>query len=287
MVPKVAGSSPVDRPSFFTKELLMTTLEAVILGFIQGLTEFFPVSSSAHLELGQLFLGLTNLHHYVLFNLICHLGTVLAILVVFRAQILALFYTERTRLYQIALGTLPLFPLILILKPIKAMFDQPQYLGFFFLITASLLYAGIRFGTQKIPELRVQHRWRDALIIGVFQAVAILPGVSRSGSTISGGRMLGWSQQEAIIFSFLLAIPAIFGGITLEIIQLVIGSKVTPATSEMGWIQYGAGFLTAFGIGYLTLLYLMKLAAKDRFIYFVWYCLFLGMATIFYFNVVI
>lgn len=265
----------------------MSTFEAVILGIIQGLTEFFPVSSSAHLELGQIFLGLKDLHHYVLFNLICHLGTVLAIFVVFFEQICNLFKTDRTRIYQIILGTLPLFPLVLVLKPIKTMFDQPQYLGFFFLVTASLLYAGIRFGSQATPEVRDRNRWRDALIIGMFQAAAILPGVSRSGSTISGGRLLGWNQLEAITFSFLLAIPAIFGGITLEIIQLMIGSKTTPpGMPSMSWIQYGAGFITAFGVGYLTLLYLMKLAAKGKFIYFVWYCLLLGIATILYFNAV-
>lgn len=262
----------------------MTTLEAIILGIIQGLTEFFPVSSSAHLELGQLFLGLKDLHNYVLFNLICHLGTVMAIIAVFHQQIWELLSKDRTRLYQIFLGTLPLFPLAFLTKPLKSMFDQPQYLGFFFLLTALLLYSGIRFSREILPEVRIKNRWRDAFLIGLFQAVAILPGISRSGSTISGGRLLGWSQQEAIQFSFLLAIPAVFGGITLELLQLFFKTTQDAQVTGLSWIQYGAGFLTAFGVGYLTLLSLLKLAAKEKFRYFVWYCLFLGIATILYFH---
>jgi undecaprenyl-diphosphatase len=264
----------------------MSTLEAVILGIIQGLTEFLPISSSGHLELGQLLLGLKNLDHYVLFNLVCHLGTLLAIFLVFADQIRAVFKTDRTRLYQILLGTLPLFPLVLLIKPLKALFNQPQYLGFCFLFTALLLYAGIRFGSV-VPDFskRERHRWRDALFIGLFQAVAILPGVSRSGSTISGGLLLGWKQQEAITFSFLLAIPAILGATVIELWQVLKSSQTNLEIPLIGWVEYAAGFLTAFGVGYLALQFLIKLAAKNKFIYFVWYCLIIGIGTILYFNI--
>lgn len=262
----------------------MSTLEAVILGIIQGLTEFLPISSSGHLELGQLFLGLKNLDHYILFNLVCHLGTLLAIFFVFADQIRTTF-TNRTRMYQIVLGTIPLVPLVLLIKPLKTLFNQPQYLGFCFLFTAFLLYAGIRFGSV-VPDncQRQRHRWRDALLIGLFQAVAILPGVSRSGSTISGGMLLGWKQQDAIAFSFLLAIPAILGATVIELWQLLKDSQVNSLDPPLiGWMEYVAGFLTAFGVGYLALRFLIKLATKNKFIYFVWYCLLIGSATILYF----
>lgn len=259
----------------------MSTIEAIILGILQGLTEFLPVSSSGHLELGQHLLGLTNLDQFVIFNLVCHLGTLLALIIVFREQIQSALFSDRTRLLQIIIGILPLFPLLLILKPIKAMFNQPQYLGWCFLVTALLLYLGMRLGSVVPQEVRVQRRWRDPLIIGLFQAVAILPGVSRSGSTLSAGRLLGWPKQEAITFAFLLAIPTILGGITLELLQLYKGETTLPT---VGWEPYFAGFLTSFIVGYFALRLLIRLAAKDKFIYFVWYCAALGVASLLYFR---
>ncbi len=259
----------------------MSTLEAILLGIIQGLTEFFPISSSGHLELGQIFLGLTNLDHYVLFNLVCHLGTLLAVFFVFFEQIKQTFLSDRVRFAQVVLGTLPLFPLVLVIAPIKALFDQPQYLGYCFFFTAFLLYMGIRMGECTPSAILKKRRWRDALIIGTFQAVAILPGVSRSGATISAGRLLGWKQEEAVTFSFLLAIPAILGGVTLELLQLLKSGASLPPIAGM---QYAAGFFTSLGVGYLALQWLIQLAAKGRLIYFVWYCLFIGTATALYFN---
>lgn len=282
MDPNVAGSSPVDRPSLSSGT--MSTLEALILGIIQGLTEFLPVSSSGHLELGQFFLGLTDLHHYILFDLVCHLGTLLAVIIVFFQQIKQVLVEDRTRLFQIVLGTLPLFPLVLLIKPIKALFDQPEYLGYCFLLTALLLYLGIRLG-PLIEARRKPSRWNDALVIGIFQAVAILPGVSRSGATISAGRLLGWSSQDAIQFSFLLAIPAILGGVTLELLQLATSSQSPSSSSNIvGLPQYLLGFISSLVVGYIALCWMMKLAAKNKFQYFVWYCIFIGITTLVYFN---
>jgi undecaprenyl-diphosphatase len=256
----------------------MSIFEAIILGIIQGLTEFLPVSSSGHLELFQTLLGLTDLNNYILFNLICHLGTLLALVIIFFESIKRAF--QSSQFFQVVLGTLPLFPLVLILKPIKSLFDQPEYLGFFFLLTALLLYLGIRLGSIASQQTLDKRRWSDPLIIGVFQAIAILPGVSRSGATISAGRLMGWNQQDAITFSFLLAIPAILGGITLESVQIYRD----PISVDIHWMTYLAGFMTSFVIGYFALKLLMRLAAKDKFIYFVWYCLFIGIVTILYFN---
>src|ERR1700722_19484541 len=137
--------SRVRAPSIAHLDRAMTLLQAIILGIVQGLTEFLPVSSSGHLALAQRLLGLENLHQYIIFDLVCHLGTLLAVLFVFRKTLQQLFVTQRALLFKVGFGTLPLFPLLFLIKPIKTLFDQPQFLGLFFFITALLLWCGIRF----------------------------------------------------------------------------------------------------------------------------------------------
>jgi undecaprenyl-diphosphatase len=259
----------------------MTTWEAIFLGFVQGLTEFLPISSSGHLELSQYFLGFRDLDKYVLFNLVCHLGTLGSIFYVFYPQIKESLTTDKKRFLQVVCGTLPLFPLIFILKPIKSVFDQPQYLGICFLITAALLFASVLIHF-KLSASTEKRRWTDPLAIGLFQAVAILPGISRSGATISAARLLGWTKAEAIQFSFLLAIPAILGGVVLEVAQLI---KNPSTATSISFFPYLAATLTSFGVGCVALKGLIKMVANDKWIYFAWYCLFLGTATFLYFNV--
>lgn len=261
----------------------MSTIEAIILGIVQGITEFFPVSSSGHLKLGQYFLGLNDLDKYIIFDLVCHLGTLLAIVCLFFKDIKESFTSNKALLLKIVIATLPLFPLLLILKPIKSLFNAPQYLGFFFMATALLLYIGIRLGSSAKPETLQKYRWRDPLFIGIFQAAAILPGVSRSGSTISGARLLGWDPEAAVRFSFLLAIPAILGGICIEILQITLKPE-SHAIPSLSWIEYTAGFVTSFIVGTFALILLQKLAVKQKFMYFVGYCAILGVFTTVYFN---
>lgn len=257
----------------------MTNIEAILLGIIQGLTEFLPVSSSGHLTLAQSLFGFKDLENYIIFDVVCHLGTLLAIFCIFRKQIIELC-SNKTLILQIALATALLFPLVLILKPIKSLFDNTQLLGFFFLLTAGILYAGIRFGYEATPERLKKNKWRDAIYIGLFQALAIIPGVSRSGSTISAARMRGWSPIDAINFSFLLAIPAILGATAVESLGLLNGQ----ALPDIGLSQYVLGFLTSFIFGLFALILLKSLAVKHKFMYFVWYCLILGIATVVYYN---
>lgn len=258
-------------------------IQAIILGIIQGITEFLPVSSSGHLALGQLMLGFEHLDQYIIFDLVCHLGTLFAIFLVFSDQIVCAFKTNRIRLIQLFLAMLPLFPLAFLIKPIKAMFNQPEYLGYFFLFTAFVLYMGIRFGSQATEETLHRRRWRDALTIGFFQAVAIFPGISRSGSTISAARVLGWSSQDALVFSFLLAIPTILGAIAFELLELIRHPQAA-SVANINFVAYFFGFITSFVVGYLSLLLLMRLAIKNKFMYFVWYCLIIGIITTYYFS---
>jgi len=258
----------------------MTTWQAFFLGLIQGITEFLPISSSGHLALGQYFLGFENMQDYILFDLVCHLGTLTAIFYVFFPLIKESLNPYHSRFWKIVIGTLPLFPLLLILKPIKSLFDQPQFLGPCFIVSAALIFGSLycRFPSRS----QKQSRWQDPLTIGVFQSVAILPGISRSGATISAAQLLGWSKEKAIQFSFLLAIPAIFGGAVLEGWQAWQSPTVTLSTLDL-W-SFFVGFSTSCIVGSISLWALIRLVAQDKWGYFGWYCLALGIATTLYFN---
>lgn len=259
----------------------MNTWEAVILGVIQGITEFFPISSSGHLELAQYFLGFQHLDRLILFNLICHLGTLIAILWVFFPQIKSSFTNDRATFWAVVIGTLPLFPLVLIMKPIKALFDQPQYLGYFFLLTSALLFISLA-NPPKLSLKPKTRRWSDPLTIGIFQAVAILPGVSRSGATITAGRLLGWEMSQAIPFSFMLAIPAILGGTVLETYQWWKTPSAMQSIDNV--FPYLIAFAASLFAGIIALRTLVRMIQQDRWIYFAWYCLLLGVTLTLYFT---
>ncbi|MBS4167550.1 undecaprenyl-diphosphate phosphatase [Parachlamydia sp. AcF125] len=255
----------------------MSILEAIFLGIIQGLTEFLPVSSSGHLKLMQSLIGFQNLDQYILFDLICHLGTLGAIFIFFAKEIKETLTSNRLRLLQIALATLPLFPLAIFLKPIESIYQKPHLLGFFFLITSFLLFLGV-YCQKEGPS---PPRWRTPFLIGCFQALAIFPGISRSGATISGAKLLGWRMHEALTFSFLIAIPAIVGGIVLETLKFITTNSVAPPVPIPA---YCAGLLASLCVGYASLFFLQKMALPHRFLWFAWYCLALGVFAIIYYN---
>jgi undecaprenyl-diphosphatase len=260
----------------------MTTWEAFLLGVVQGFTEFLPVSSSGHLALGQYFLGMGNLKDFVFFNLICHLGTLTAIFFVFFQPIKEALTTNTKIFFRVCLATLPLFPLVIFLKPIKALFEQPELLGPCFICTATLIFLSsfCRFPIKSSPSNRV---WSDSITIGCFQAGAILPGISRSGATISAARLLGWGREEAIHFSFLLAIPAILGGVVLESYQVW---KSPEQTADISLLAFVVSFIASFVFGCLSLHFLMRCFNSDKWKYFAWYCLALGIGTTLYFQLI-
>ena len=254
----------------------MSLLEALFLGIIQGITEFFPISSSGHLILFQKLLGLDHLEKYVFFDLVCHLGTLFAVLWIFAGEIKKAF-SEKSYFFQVVIGTLPLFPMVFLLHPLKSLFNKIEYLGYFFLLTSVLLYFGERFRMRLSSDKR---SFRDAIGIGCFQALAILPGVSRSGSTISGAKLLGWKTEDAIAFSFLLSVPAILGGIVLEAKEAFFGDS--PVYFEAN--AYLAGFAAAFFTGFIALKCLIRIAARDKFKIFSWYCAGIGFLTLYLFH---
>lgn len=258
----------------------MSLLQAFILGVLQGITEFLPISSSGHLKLGQMVLGFSHLEQFVTFDLICHLGTLFAILAVFNKEIFTLFTNNKKQFALIFIATLPLLPLYFILSKIKAIYGEPQYLGYFFLLSALLLFSGEYFAKPSTSLSSFKKRSLEALFIGLFQAIAILPAVSRSGATIAAARYLGWQREEAAKFSFFLAIPTILGGFVIEGKQILHSSSslLSPAT-------YLIGFLTSFIVGYFALKGVLHLFKSISLKPFALYCFIIGILATLYTHI--
>lgn len=254
----------------------MSNLYALLLGIVQGITEFLPVSSSGHLILLQHFLGFQSLSQFVFFDLICHLGTLGAIFIVLRKEIWEVMRSKQKCL-QVAIALLPLFALLPFMKAIKGIFDQPELLGYCFLATSLILFLGIRLGRTDGKEDSLL----GGFIIGVSQAFAIIPGISRSGTTISTARILGWSPVHSVVFSFILSIPTILGGMTLESYKLL---KEQAALPPLHLSHYLIGFLASLIVGYFSLRLLIKIIDTAKFQVFVWYTAALGIFTLSYFS---
>lgn len=250
----------------------MNQWEAILLGIVQGLTEFLPISSSGHLILFEHFLGFQQLSQYILFDLVCHMGTLGAIFIVFTKEIKEL-YSDSSQLKSLGIALLPLVPLLPLIKPIKGLFDQMEWLGFGFLISASILLLGYYCGG------RIEKAPKGPIYIGIAQSLAILPGISRSGTTISAARLMNWSGKSAVTFSFLLSIPTILGGMVLELVKLN-PSSLPPIPAYV----YFCGFLSALSVGCFSLRLLIRIVETAKFQYFGWYCAGLGFLLIYYFH---
>lgn len=251
----------------------MTWIDAFILGIVQGATEFFPISSSAHLKLVKLIFGINESSQ--IFNLFCHLGTLLALFFVFKTDIVSLFLTERKKLLYFFLALVPLIPGYLILHPFLGAVSTTAFLGVFLIVTSLILFLGNRYQfsvNEKKPL-------RDVLYIGSAQVLALIPGISRSASTICCARVLGWSPKEAVRFSFLLSIPTILGGNCLELFRVVyfkLPLDVSPLTCCVG-------FLSSFIVGMALIRFSLNWLEKGVLKPFAWYCLVIGTLTLLYF----
>lgn len=266
----------------------MTLWEALLLGLVQGVTEFFPISSSGHLLLTEHFLGFSDLKALLFFDLVCHIGTLGAIFVFFRKEIQeALLEKNKALPYLVAL--IPLFALLPFLKWIKSFFERPDLLGYGFLATATTLYMGQRFAKEALTNASTEAilpeghppKMKAAFCIGVSQALAILPGVSRSGMTISTARVLGVTPHQAVAFSFLLSIPTVLGATALELFK--ISNSLDPLP-DVSLTAYLAGSLCSFIFGLLSLKLLIRIVGTARFQLFAWYLVFIGLATLYIFH---
>lgn len=259
---------------------VMTIFTAIILGIVQGITEFIPVSSSAHLRLAKWFLGIPDGEYLLYFDLICHSGTLLALIFFLRRSILDIL-KKPVMMMPFLVALIPLVPAYFLLKPLRLAASEPKFLGWALLITSAMLFIADRF--SRTPLLtHTQHKeraskWRDVLFIGAAQTMALIPGISRSGSTIAAARSLGWDWVEAAKFSFLLAIPAVLGGQLLETIKIFRGEGML---YSLPWEIYAAGFATSFAVGIFSVRFVFWVYKRGTVNPFAWYCLGIGLFAI-------
>lgn len=258
----------------------METIDAVILGIIQGLTEFLPVSSSGHLELGKAILGDTSVgEESLLFTVVLHFATAISTIIVFRKDIIEIFrglfqfkWNEETQFVaKIMLSTLPAaFVGLVFEEELEQLFGgKILFVGFMLLITAVLLWLA-----DKAKSTEKSVSFPNAIVIGIAQAIAILPGISRSGSTIGTSVLLGNDKTKAARFSFLMVLPLILGKIGKDILSGDLNLQ-SENTSAMG-----IGFVAALISGYFACKWMIALVKKSKLTYFSIYCAIVGIIAI-------
>lgn len=261
------------RSPIFLKGMLLTLLQAIILGIVQGFTEFLPISSSAHLYFVEQFLHLEKTTDLLYFDLICHSGTLLALILYLRRDIFSVLHNPKAiALFAIALA--PLVPAYFLLKPLIKIASNPSYLGNCLIFTALLLFCASKRKKEVQFADNSSSKYKDVLCIGFMQTMALLPGISRSGSTIAIARILGWSWSSAARFSFLLAIPAILGGQILETWKWL--EVRTESAASITMMSYLAGFVASFVIGCFSVRCIFWIYRKGTVRPFAWYCLGIG-----------
>lgn len=259
----------------------MNIFQAIFLGLVQGLTEFLPISSSGHLVFFQSLFGLKESHLF--FDVMVHFGTLLAVVVFFRTDLGQIFRgigsllaQKRTKeegtklLLWILIGTIPTGLMGLLFKDwFESLFAQPKTVGGMLLITGSILFL-TRWA--KMEEKNIDKMtWLNAVLIGIAQGIAITPGISRSGITISTGLFLGLNRELSGKFSFLLSIPAILGATLLEARKVGMPAEAWPAL---------LGMAAAFLVGLFSLTFLMKVIRMGKIGNFSYYCFGLGILMV-------
>ena len=258
----------------------MDIIDSIILGIIQGLTEFLPVSSSGHLELGKAILGDQMVaEESLLFTVVLHFATALSTLVVFRKDVWEILYG----LFQFKWNQEMQFSLKIIISMIPAviigvMFEEQleslfggsiAFVGAMLIVTAILLWFA-----DKAKNTGKKVTFKDAFIIGVSQAIAMLPGISRSGATISTSVLLGNDKGKAARFSFLMVVPLIFGKIAKDIMS----GDLSTDTANLSTL--GIGFIAAFIAGIAACTWMIKLVRNSKLKWFAVYCFIVGIIAI-------
>lgn len=263
----------------------MTLFEAAVLGIVQGLTEFLPVSSSGHLILARWAFGWDAGALGLPFDLACHLGTLAAVLWFFRADILAMLRAvpsafsstpgpDGRRIWLIVAATIPVVIAGLTLESWFETFRDPHVIAYTMIIGAGLLFLVERLGPRTGTEATLT--MTGAALIGVAQVCALFPGVSRSGATITAGMLLGLNRLAAARFAFLMSVPAI-GGAGLK--KMLDMREVAPSSTDLQ--LFAVGFLSSAVVGYLTVNFLLKYLVSHKLDIFAWYRLLIA-AALFY-----
>jgi len=274
----------------------MPVIMALFLGIVQGIAEFLPISSSGHLSILQ---NLINMNYsedgHLLFDILLHLGTLVSICAVYRAELKEMIkdgveYLQMKSdsnsdepivlkppgraLMFVIIGTLPMLIALIFSKAVTRLFFNTFFIGFALIITGALLFVSSRFIRQGNKTDKTMTA-ADALLIGLAQAVAVLPGLSRSGTTIAVGLARGLSGSFAVRFSLLLSIPAVLGATIVTIF------RAFSAGVDFGLLPtYLAGFVVAAGVGYFAIQFLRRLMSKGNIGYFSYYCWIIGLVTI-------
>lgn len=244
----------------------MNVFHALIMGIIQGLCEFLPVSSSGHLVVAQQLLGADEAG--LLFDTFLHLGTLAAVFAVYYRDVWEML--KRPISKPVGMLLIATVPMVIVALLFGDFFDDifaGRFLGISFLITSGILFMGSRFEGKR-GELT----YRDSAMIGVWQAVAILPGVSRSGATISGGLLQGLNRQTAAKFSFLMSIPAILGSVVYQAKDIVSGAEL----GAIGALPMTVGVLAAAISSYAAIRFMLRVLERASLKSFAWYTLALG-----------
>ena len=270
----------------------MTWFEALILGLIQGLTEFLPVSSSGHLEIGHAILG-TATEENLIFTVVLHVATVLSTLLVLWHEVAQLFKgtftttkwnAEKDYVAKILVSCIPVFIVGMFFKEeVENFFGNGLLLvGICLLITSTLLFLSEYLTKQRMrkqtdgAEVGHEVTYKDAFMIGIAQAIAVLPGLSRSGSTISTGLLCGVKKSAMAQFSFLMVLIPVLGEALLDTLDLLKGELVV----ELGWLPMVVGFLAAFASGAAACKWMIGIVRRQKLTYFAIYCLAAGALAI-------
>ena len=274
----------------------MTALQAMLLGLVQGIAEFLPISSSGHLSVFQNFFGMVTAENSnMLFDVLLHLATLISVCAAYWRELLDIIrdtlgfvrslghpapgnrqtrYPAARLLLMLFFATLPLFLVLLFNDKVEGLYNSTAFIGIMLLLTGAMLYCSDRMergsGTEKTMRVK------DALMIGLCQVVATLPGLSRSATTITAGLARGLDREFAVKFSFLLSLPAVLGANFLTLLE-----ALKEETTD--WTQipvYLLGMLVAAIFGYLSIRLVKYVSQKGKFGWFTWYCGAAGIITL-------
>lgn len=275
----------------------MNLLLAVFYGLIQGVTEFLPVSSSGHLSLVQSFFHVENVENYLTFDILLHLGTLIAVFIVYYKDIFELipaFFTMLGKVFKgkfklseytvyerfvimIIIGTLPLVAAFFVKDKVEILSTYPKIIGAILILNGIVLFISDRIsrGNKQLSDIKP----RNALCVGLFQMIALVPGLSRSGTTITGGLLQGFDRPLAVKFSFILSIPAIIGANIFSVPDIVNEIQENSYTFA-DLLPYFVGMIVALISGLLAMKFLYYIAKKNKFRYFSYYSVLVGIIAI-------
>ena len=254
----------------------MSELEAFLLGILQGITEFLPISSSGHLMLVEKIFGLQEVPMF--FNIMLHIGTLFAVCTLLRHELFEMLKHPFSKLpWMIVLATVPTIIIALLFKFLIGDIFEGAFLGVGFIATAILLYIMELFpkGKRSLQEIT----YKDALVMGSFQGLGTLPGISRSGSTIAGGSFGGLNREALAKFSFLMSIPAILGALVLDIKDIDF-SAFSSGIEGVSVLSIIIGTISAAVSGYFAVKFMMKLISQKSMKPFAYYVLIIGIFVV-------